>query len=241
MCSDITLRRCTRGQTVRDGERWHPGQLLLGLPGVLTLLLVLMGAVPIGAPLLGPVLPAFGLVAVFVFSIYRPDLMPHWLAFLVGLVQDLVIGGPLGLNALLLLSVQGLCSSQRRFSCRQTVLAGLAGFLARVAAGRCYPVADCLCLSGCPAAIPGFPDAGDSDTGAVPSCRSAAHVAGQSTGPGGGCVKERIEKARYPVFTRRAVVLGAAKAGLFGLLASRLYYLQVMKPSSTRCSRTRTA
>jgi penicillin-binding protein 2 len=42
-------------------------------------------------------------------------------------------------------------------------------------------------------------------------------------------VKERIEKARYPVFTRRAVVLGAAKAGLFGLLASRLYYLQVME------------
>lgn len=42
-------------------------------------------------------------------------------------------------------------------------------------------------------------------------------------------MKERIEKARYPVFTRRAVVLGAAKAGLFGLLASRLYYLQVME------------
>lgn len=97
------------------GERWHPAQLLQGLPGVLTLLLVLMGAVPIGAPLIGPVLPAFGLIAVFVFSIHRPDLMPHWLAFLIGLVQDLVIGGPLGLNALLLLAVQGLCSSQRRF------------------------------------------------------------------------------------------------------------------------------
>lgn len=96
-------------------ERWHPAQLLLGLPGLLTLLLVLMGTVPIGAPLLGPVLPAFGLVAVFVFAIHRPDLMPHWLAFAIGLIQDLVIGGPLGLNALLLLTVQGLCSSQRRF------------------------------------------------------------------------------------------------------------------------------
>jgi penicillin-binding protein 2 len=42
-------------------------------------------------------------------------------------------------------------------------------------------------------------------------------------------VKERIEKARYPVFTRRAVMLGAAKAGLFGLLASRLYYLQIIE------------
>lgn len=42
-------------------------------------------------------------------------------------------------------------------------------------------------------------------------------------------MKERIEKARYPVFTRRAVILGAAKAGLFGVLASRLYYLQVIE------------
>lgn len=42
-------------------------------------------------------------------------------------------------------------------------------------------------------------------------------------------MKERIEKARYPVFTRRAVILGTAKAGLFGLLASRLYYLQVIE------------
>ena len=97
------------------GEGWHPSRLLLALPGLLTLLLVFLGAVPIGAPLIGPVLPAFSLIAVFVFSIYRPDLLPHWLAFLVGLVQDLLIGGPLGLNALLLLLVQGLCSSQRRF------------------------------------------------------------------------------------------------------------------------------
>lgn len=42
-------------------------------------------------------------------------------------------------------------------------------------------------------------------------------------------MRERIEKARYPVFTRRAAVLGIAKAGLFGVLASRLYYLQVIE------------
>lgn len=98
-----------------SGERWSLGQLARGLPALLTLLLVLIGAVPIGAPLIGPVLPAFGLAAVFIFAIHRPDLMPHWLAFMIGLIQDLVVGGPLGLNALLLLVVQGLCSSQRRF------------------------------------------------------------------------------------------------------------------------------
>lgn len=42
-------------------------------------------------------------------------------------------------------------------------------------------------------------------------------------------MKERIEKTRYPVFTRRAAILGAAKVGLFGVLASRLYYLQVIE------------
>ncbi|WP_416897858.1 MAG: rod shape-determining protein MreD [Minwuia sp.] len=95
--------------------RLHPAQLLLALPGVLTLLLVLMETVPIGAPLLGPVLPSLTLISVFVWSTQRPDLMPHWLAFSIGLIQDLVIGGPLGLNALLLLVIQGVCTSQRRF------------------------------------------------------------------------------------------------------------------------------
>ncbi|WP_417519194.1 penicillin-binding protein 2 [Minwuia sp.] len=41
-------------------------------------------------------------------------------------------------------------------------------------------------------------------------------------------MKERIEKARYPVFTRRALMLGGLKAGLLTVLAGRLYYLQVV-------------
>lgn len=94
---------------------WRLNRLLVALPGVLTVLLVFVGSVPIGVPFVGPMLPAFGLVAVYIFSLQRPDLMPHWLAFLVGLLQDLLSGGPLGLNALVLLAVQGFCSTQRRF------------------------------------------------------------------------------------------------------------------------------
>jgi len=110
------------------GGRWHPGQLMLALPGLISLMLVLMGAVPIGAPFIGPVLPAFGLIAVFIWATHRPDLMPHWLAFLIGLLQDLVIGGPLGLNALVLLVVQAICSTQRRFLAGRPFILGWLGF-----------------------------------------------------------------------------------------------------------------
>lgn len=39
----------------------------------------------------------------------------------------------------------------------------------------------------------------------------------------------RSENNRRRIFTRRAFVLGSAKLGLFGALAGRLYYLQMMK------------
>jgi penicillin-binding protein 2 len=39
----------------------------------------------------------------------------------------------------------------------------------------------------------------------------------------------RRDRDRYRQFTRRAAILGAAKLGFFGLLAARLYYLQVIE------------
>ncbi|MSO75359.1 MAG: penicillin-binding protein 2 [Alphaproteobacteria bacterium] len=39
----------------------------------------------------------------------------------------------------------------------------------------------------------------------------------------------RRDRDRYRLFTRRAAMLGAGKVGLFGLLAARLYYLQVVE------------
>lgn len=47
-------------------------------------------------------------------------------------------------------------------------------------------------------------------------------------------MKRRVEKARFPVFTRRAAILGSAKLGLMGLLAGRLYYLQVLESDQYR-------
>lgn len=110
-------------------KSWRLNRLLVALPGVLTVLLVFVGSVPIGVPFVGPMLPALGLIAVYVFAIQRPELMPHWLAFLVGLLQDLLSGGPLGLNALVLLAVQGFCSAQRRVLVGRTFVLNWAAFV----------------------------------------------------------------------------------------------------------------
>ena len=42
-------------------------------------------------------------------------------------------------------------------------------------------------------------------------------------------MRGRVEKARYPVFTRRALMLGGMKAALFAALGARMYYLQVVE------------
>ncbi|MEC9344599.1 MAG: penicillin-binding protein 2 [Pseudomonadota bacterium] len=47
-------------------------------------------------------------------------------------------------------------------------------------------------------------------------------------------MRERIDKARHPVFTRRALMLGGMKAALFATLAGRMYYLQVIEADQYR-------
>lgn len=84
------------------------------LPLVTSLLLVAFGLAPSGLPHFGLVGPALALMAVFYWSIFRADLMSMASAFAIGLVVDLLSGGPLGLNALILLLTHELGVSQRR-------------------------------------------------------------------------------------------------------------------------------
>jgi len=74
-------------------------------PFALTVLLIVFGMVPLGVPDFAPVMPALGVIAVFFWLVYRPDLMPAWAVFLVGLIQDLLGGGALGVGVFVLLVV----------------------------------------------------------------------------------------------------------------------------------------
>ncbi len=83
-------------------------------PFAVTVMLVLVGMIPVPVPAYTPVAPLLTLVSVYYWTIHRPDLMRPGVAFLIGLLQDLLIGGPLGVNALLLVVAQGAVLNQRR-------------------------------------------------------------------------------------------------------------------------------
>ena len=89
--------------------------LEMALPFVVALLCVVLTMVPFGFWPGVVVAPSFALMAVYYWSLYRPDLMPPIAIFLVGLYQDLLSGGPLGLWALIYLMVYGIIVSQRLF------------------------------------------------------------------------------------------------------------------------------
>ena len=85
------------------------------IPFTFTVLLIIFGMVPLGVPGFGPVMPALGVIAVFFWLVYRPDLMPAWAVFLVGLTQDLLGGGALGVGVFVLLVVYAALVGQRRY------------------------------------------------------------------------------------------------------------------------------
>ncbi len=104
------------------------------VPLLLSLLLVVVSVAFYGIPDLAPVTPSLATMAVYYWGIYRPDLLPAPAAFLIGLVQDILSGGPTGMMALILLLVHAVVVSQRRVFLGKSFLVGWWG-LAIVAGG----------------------------------------------------------------------------------------------------------
>jgi rod shape-determining protein MreD len=86
-----------------DRVRWWQTQVERVVPAVVTFVLVAAMTVPVFASM--PILPHLGLLGVFVWATFQPNLMPPWLAFVVGAVCDILFGLPLGVNATLLPAV----------------------------------------------------------------------------------------------------------------------------------------
>lgn len=84
------------------------------VPALSSFALVTVGVLPMGLPHFSSICPALALMAVFYWSIFRADLMSMLSAFAIGLGVDLLTGGPLGLQAVILLLAHGLAVSQRR-------------------------------------------------------------------------------------------------------------------------------
>ena len=99
------------GEWLHQAERWLRGLI----PLTVTVVLVFAGSLPWRLPAFVEVTPAFAVMAVFYWTIYRPDRLPYVATFAIGVLQDLLVGTPLGMTALVLLTVQGVVASQRTF------------------------------------------------------------------------------------------------------------------------------
>lgn len=105
----------------------YPGRLV---PFLTALLFAFLSVVPLNLPGFAVVMPAFAFMAVFHWTVYRPDLMPLSAVFVVGLLLDLLNGTPfVGMSALVLLLARTAVMSQRKWFANRTFVVVWLGFL----------------------------------------------------------------------------------------------------------------
>jgi rod shape-determining protein MreD len=90
------------------------------VPIATTLLAALIAILPVPVPGYAALTPAFTLMAVYHWTIYRPDLLPPIGVFGVGLAQDLIGGTPVGAGALVLMLSRAAVLRARRYFINRT-------------------------------------------------------------------------------------------------------------------------
>ena len=85
------------------------------VPFGVTLILMLFAMTPTYVPGLSHDTPMYALMAVYFWSIYRPDLLGYGSTFAIGILEDLLAGTPLGSGALILLLCQWVVLHQQKF------------------------------------------------------------------------------------------------------------------------------
>ena len=98
------------------------------VPASLVLILVVLQALPWHLPGLAEAMPALPMIAIYYWSVYRPDLLVPSVAFATGLVNDIVLGAPIGISSLAFLVIQGMTASQTRFFNGKSFLVIWSGF-----------------------------------------------------------------------------------------------------------------
>jgi rod shape-determining protein MreD len=98
------------------------------LPIATVVVAAVIGLLPVPVPGYAALTPAFALMAVYHWSVYRPDLLPPSGLFVVGFAQDLVTGAALPASALVLLLARIAVLRYRRQFVRRPFPFAWAGF-----------------------------------------------------------------------------------------------------------------
>ncbi len=102
--------------------------LRYALTAAIFLLAMLLGATPLGTIAGGTFYPLFSIMLLYYLAVFQASLVPSWLVFLLGLIQDVVLGIPTGMSSLLLLLFRLLIVWQRRFVAGQHFVVLWIGF-----------------------------------------------------------------------------------------------------------------
>lgn len=98
-------------------------------PTALTVLLVLLAAVPLPVPFWQPIGPGFAFISVYYWAVHRPSALPPPIVFLIGVLADFFGLAPLGVGTLVLLLSYSGTVSQRRHLTGQPFLVVWWGFM----------------------------------------------------------------------------------------------------------------
>jgi rod shape-determining protein MreD len=104
------------------------------IPVLTALVLILLAHTPVHLPGFSTITPLLGLMAIYHWTLHRPDLVPSIAIFALGLVTDALSGAPFGTNALVFLGVYGVVLAQRRFFHKKSFAVLWAAFLPITAA-----------------------------------------------------------------------------------------------------------
>jgi len=85
------------------------------LPVATTAAAAILSIQPVHISAYAALAPAFMLMAVYHWAIYRPDLLPASAVFLIGIGHDLLAGGSLGVTAVVLLLARAVVVRYRRW------------------------------------------------------------------------------------------------------------------------------
>lgn len=100
--------------------QWTLGHWRALVPSLSAALAIALMSMPLLSPI--PALPHLAFLAVACWSLFQPELMPAWAAFLLGLLADAVLALPFGINATLLPLVSSAIGALgRRFGPRPFV------------------------------------------------------------------------------------------------------------------------
>ena len=112
-----------------------PGGAARVLPAATMILAIFASVIPLRIPGYAALAPAFTLMAAYHWTIYRPDLLPPSILFGIGLAEDLLTGGPVGVTPLLLLVARAGVLRYRRYFVNRGFIFVWAGFTVLAAIG----------------------------------------------------------------------------------------------------------